>query len=358
MDILTQLNEYRDARRNAFVSAIVIKNAGGHIGGVFGVDVPREILWAADIVPVDIYSIDSSNISAAAKVLTTSYCDLIRASYGYAITDKCPLTHCADIIIGSGKCKEKLAMLYKMAEMKKLYILPESSDICSLAAAFRDFSSWLEQQFDIQITDHQLAETIKKYDSVSRKVAELFDLFMSGSLDIGSDDFYSIVYGSQFIFNLDESIARLTVVTDSLGTINDQASRIPKEDPIRVLIIGAPQTGIREKVLQALDRMDKNINALAFSGCEGQNYRLSGMANDPYTALAEKYLSLSPSEEMKVLVAKYHPSAIINVALHGCHSLFDSYGCIGLPQLSLITDYENDDAEVIYEQLKSFINSL
>ncbi|HAQ40709.1 MAG TPA: hypothetical protein DCM73_07670 [Clostridiales bacterium] len=62
-----QLGEFKDMRHNAFIKALELKSEGKHIAGIYGVNIPREILWAMDIVPINIFGIDGSNIEAPEK---------------------------------------------------------------------------------------------------------------------------------------------------------------------------------------------------------------------------------------------------------------------------------------------------
>lgn len=137
-----QLEEYIDNRRNAFVSALTINSAGRYIAGVYGTDIPEEILWASDIVPINIYSMDGSNIKAAEELIEQERCSLIKASYGYAVTDKCPFTHFADIIVGSDMCPDKASMITKLGNLKEYYILSQHNNVEALASEYRRFASF------------------------------------------------------------------------------------------------------------------------------------------------------------------------------------------------------------------------
>ncbi|WP_252722832.1 2-hydroxyacyl-CoA dehydratase [Treponema pedis] len=51
---------------------------------------PTELVYAAETVSVFLCATGKNHISAAERDLHKNLCPLIKASYGYAITDTCP----------------------------------------------------------------------------------------------------------------------------------------------------------------------------------------------------------------------------------------------------------------------------
>lgn len=349
------LDEYRDARRNAFVTALMINSSGKYIAGIFGVNIPREILWALDIVPINIYSIDDSNIAAAEKLIDSENCSVIKASYGYYITDKCPLTHFSDIIIGTDLCHKKLSMIQKLGDKKKIYIIKELNDVDALALEYHKFVSALEHGFNLKISNSKLLCAIKRTNDINKKIHELINLCMLKPNIISLEDLYSIIYGSQFIFDLDERYDKLSEIIKILKNIDNKQSENSKKK--RILISGAPLSGLKEKILSQLTLINGVSSICAESFCEGESYMLIDEAKDPYIALAEKYIASKDIKNQADLYENEIYDAIINVNLAGC-GVSDCYEHSDKPNLSIITYYGDDDNEEISDELKSFINSL
>jgi len=346
-----QLEEFKEARRNAFVTALRMSCEGKHLAGVFGVNIPREILWALDIVPMNIYSIDDSNIIAAEEILSTENCPLIKASYGYAITGKCPLTYFSDIIIGTDMCHNKFHMIQKLNSQKKIYILPELSDVDSLAMEYIHFVSYLEDVFDLKLSEDKIVCAIKKTNSINKKTQELYAIYFSNPNILSSDDFFSIIYGSQFILNLDERYEKLSEIIESINNINNEKNWTANSKLKRIIISGAPQAGLKEKTLNQISSI-KNTSVYAKSFCEGESYEIANEDKDksPYVSLAEKYL-LHKSDDIS------NADALININLTGCH-LTNTYEHLDKPYLSITTDYSDNDSEEIFKKLNSFINEV
>jgi len=268
------LEEYKDARRNAFVTALTINNTGRKIAGIFGTNIPREIIWAMDIVPINIYSNDGSNIEAAEKVLQEENCSLIKASYGYAITNKCPLTHFSDIVVGNDMCINKLSMLSKLSDLKKTYILQELNDVDNMVLEYKRFVAYLEQKFNVEINVNKLTFAIKITNEINKKMQELFKLFISKPYLINIDDLYNIIYGNQFILDLNERYEKLSAITESIKIgISDNDTSLNNNAKIkRILICGAPIAGIIEKILKPLSARSDVISILAPSCCEEESF--------------------------------------------------------------------------------------
>lgn len=67
-----------------------LKEQGRRIVGVFCTYTPWELINAADAVAVVLCGIGDDNIPAAEIRLPKNLCPLIKASYGAAVTDRCP----------------------------------------------------------------------------------------------------------------------------------------------------------------------------------------------------------------------------------------------------------------------------
>lgn len=67
-------------------------------------------------------------------------CPLIKASYGFALTDTCPYFYFSDFIVGETTCDGKRKMFELMNELKETYVmqLPHSRDDAALR-------SWTEE---------------------------------------------------------------------------------------------------------------------------------------------------------------------------------------------------------------------
>ena len=68
---------------------------------------PREIAVAMGAIPVGLCSSANETVELAETVLPKNVCPLIKSSYGYAISDRCPYFHFADLVVGETTCDGK-----------------------------------------------------------------------------------------------------------------------------------------------------------------------------------------------------------------------------------------------------------
>lgn len=67
---------------------------------------------------VGLCSTSDETISEVEKVLLSNLCPLIKSSYGFAITDKCPYMYFSDLIVGETTCDGKVKMYELLAQLR------------------------------------------------------------------------------------------------------------------------------------------------------------------------------------------------------------------------------------------------
>lgn len=328
------LDEFRDARRNAYVDAIQLKSRGRHVAGIFGKNIPREILWAMDITPVNVYSIDDSNIAASDGIIDKNNCSLIKASYGYTATERCPLIYSADVIIGDDMCPHKTSMILKITEFKDTYIIKNHKTAEELETEYRKFVDFTENKFSVRMDEDKLNEVIDKLNSISKITIDIIRMYMEMKCPINVCDFHNIIYGSQFIMDPDERYVKLSEIHSILKEASNDDVFIKNKDSEIVLITGAPLAGLTDEVLTPLSQIEDVFAVFSTSLCEGENYNIVELCENPYIALAKKY---SNDYDTVREILKENISQTIDVRLSGCGVLPepDYY----LPHSSLIVDY-------------------
>ena len=124
--------------------------------------VPREVVDAAAASGVGLCGTSDEVIPAAEEVLPANLCPLIKSTYGFAYSQKCPFTHFSDLIVGETTCDGKKKMYELLNELKPTYVLhlPQGrlreheregwyQEVVGLKEA-------LERLYGIQITDDAL----------------------------------------------------------------------------------------------------------------------------------------------------------------------------------------------------------
>ena len=91
---------------------------------------PLEIIDAAGASSVALCGTSDEVIPEAEKVLPANLCPLIKSTYGFAYSQKCPFTYFSDMIIGETTCDGKKKMYELLNELKRTHILhlPQGRD--------------------------------------------------------------------------------------------------------------------------------------------------------------------------------------------------------------------------------------
>ena len=150
-----------------------LKEQGKHVVGMFCTYSPKELIYAAGALPVGLCAYDESPIDAAAAELPRNLCPLIKSSYGYAVTKKCPYMNASDLVIGETTCDGKKKMYELLAKNKDVLVLqlPNMTGGKSLELftdEIREFRKVLEQKFNTKITDEALLDAVQIYNEERR----------------------------------------------------------------------------------------------------------------------------------------------------------------------------------------------
>ena len=131
MEMRPKVMEEVEALRG--VNSVKIKEAheaGKKVVGMYCVFSPQEIALAADAISVTLCGTTQEPIEEAEKKLPRNLCPLIKSSYGFAITDKCPYFYFSDVLLAETTCDGKKKMYELMAELKPMHVmnLPQTAE--------------------------------------------------------------------------------------------------------------------------------------------------------------------------------------------------------------------------------------
>ena len=161
-----KFDDFSEARRNAFVTIKNLKDEGEKVVGVFCAFTPTEIIMAADAVPVSLCGVSEEPIPDAERHLPRNLCPLIKSSYGFAITDKCPFFYFSDMVVGETTCDGKKKMYEYLSDVKKTHVM-------QLPQTYKEedaYKLWnnelvklkkeLERFYEVEITEEKLRAAI------------------------------------------------------------------------------------------------------------------------------------------------------------------------------------------------------
>ena len=166
---------YAEARKAGFIKMKEIKDNGGRIVGVYCSFVPQELLIAAGAAAAPLCASSDEPIPAAETKLPRNLCPLIKASYGFALTDTCPYFYFSDFIVGETTCDGKKKAYEILGEDVPMYIM----DVPQMKRE-KDILKWKEEIVDFANAAGALATTRKGSFSVMPLPAEIDSLRAQG----------------------------------------------------------------------------------------------------------------------------------------------------------------------------------
>ena len=362
-----EFETYSEVRQKGFVRMHELKKQGKKVVGTFCTYTPSELIMAAGAVPVGLCASGEEGIQAAESRLPKNLCPLIKASYGLALTDKCPYFYFSDAIVGETTCDGKKKMYEYLSELKPMHVmqLPPGREAGMSLSFWREemfrLKSFLEEQLQVEITEEKLRLAIAEKNQQRQALLRLYEVGKLNPCPVSGYELSSLAESASFMFRTDDIVTALDKMTNEQQAAFQKTPQ-KKDTRPRVMITGCPIIGVREKIVKQAEELGASV--VAFDSCNGP--RANRMLvdedpqKDPYLALAEKYLAIdcsvmSPNpgrfEGVGEMIKTYEIDAVIDVVLQACHTFAVEASAMkhfvreemNLPYLCLETDYSETD---------------
>ena len=381
LDLPQNFVHYDEARKSGFIKIKNLKDQGVNVVGVFCTYSPRELVLAADAVPVGLCGTSNEPVEAAEKHLPKNLCPLIKSSYGHAITDTCPYFYYSDLILAESTCDGKKKMYELLNEMKPVHMmyLPNGQDadlaIETWKAETERFKARLEQEFGVEITEEKLRAAIHLKNRERKACLDFYQLGQLIPSPISGYEISNTIDSMGFSFDIEENIAKLETRTAELKKYYEENLKGTKSTRPRILVTGCPSGGVREKVIHQIELLGADI--VAFENCNGprEKMELVDETKEPIQALAEKYLNISCAvmspnrgrfDTLAQMIKDYNVDGVIEIVLHACHCFAIEAHYVkkfvteeqGLPYLCLTTDYSESDSGQISTRISAFLEMM
>ncbi len=198
--------EFNEQRKKSFITALEMKEKGVPFVGVFCTYLPQEIPMAMGAATVGLCSMSGETIPEAEKDLPRNLCPLVKSSYGFAKTDKCPYFYFSDLIVGETTCDGKKKMYEMLGEFKPVYVmeLPNSQSPEALELWKKEvvkFKEKLESHFGVTITEEQIREAARVKNAERAALREFYELMKLTPAPMLGQDLYKVLYGATFKFD-------------------------------------------------------------------------------------------------------------------------------------------------------------
>ena len=337
-DLPEVFEEFAEQRQKSFLMMKELKDKGTPVVGAYCTYFPKEIAMAMGASTVSLCSTSDETIPEAEKDLPKNLCPLIKSSYGFAKTDKCPFFYFSDVVVGETTCDGKKKMYELMGEFKDVFIM--------------------------ELPNTQGPEALKR----------LYEVMQHDPAPISGHDLFKVLYGSTFKLNRSEIAGEVNALVDKIET--EYASGKMLEKKPRILITGCPIGGATEKVIRAVE--DNGGVVVTYENCTGAksiDRLVDENAEDIYQAIAERYLAIGCSvmtpnpnrfDLMGRLIDEYQVDGVLEMTLQACHTYNVETRAIrkfvneekGIPYINVETDYSQADVGQLNTRIAAFIEML
>ncbi|AKL13809.1 TPA: 2-hydroxyacyl-CoA dehydratase subunit D [Kluyvera intermedia] len=383
MSLITELpqifEQFSDARQKGFLTVMELKERGIPLVGTYCTCMPQEIAMAAGAVVVSLCSTNDETIEEAEKDLPRNLCPLIKSSYGFGKTDKCPYFYFSDLVVGETTCDGKKKMYEYMADFKAVHVmqLPNSATDAASRALWKSeilrLQQHIEERFGQPISEAALREAIVLKNRERQATADFYRLGQLNPPALSGADILKVVYGATFRFDKNALISELNEMTVRVKSEWEQGKRL--ESRPRILITGCPIGGAAEKVVRAIEENGGWV--VGYENCTGAKATERNVAEegDVYDALTDKYLAIgcsciSPNTErlrlLSQMVEEYQADGVVDVILQACHTYAVESLAIkrhirqqhNIPYMAIETDYSTADIGQLSTRVAAFIEML
>lgn len=374
-------DEFVDARKAGFMRVKEYKEKGGKFAGCLCSYTPQEILDAAGIASVGLCGTSNETVPDAEVDLPKNLCPLIKSTYGFAKSQKCPYTYFADLIVGETTCDGKKKMYELLEEHKPVHVLhlpqsqerPYAKDIW--CEELKILKKRLEEQFDVEITEEKLRAAARKRNRLRKAFCSMYDLQTNVPPAMKGVEMMVALQQGTFTFDLDEQIKNIENKVAATKAAYEAGERPVSEKAKRILITGCPTGGVIQKVGGVIENNGGVIVCL--DDCSGERTMkmlVDEEADDIIKAIGDRYLEIHCSvmtrndgrlENTKAMIEKYKVDGVVEVVLQACHTfnveatpMGRMVENMGVPYLKLETDYSTTDSGQIETRIAAFIEML
>lgn len=360
-----------------FSEGIKQRKLGKKIVGTYCAFTPPEIIAAAGAIPVSLCAGSQKPVADAEKHLPRNLCPLIKASYGFALTDTCPFFHYSDYLLADATCDGKKKMFELLSRIKPLHLL----QLPQTAGTEESFHYWLNELNKVkslmedftgnEITDDKLLHQIKLYNACRDAVRELYELNTGEFPLLYGRELDCITGARGFDCDIPGRIREMKhAALTAKERINDPFHIAGVKGKPRILVTGCPNTN--KKLLDIIEDAGGIITAM--ENCGG--LKTAGVVvredDSPMEALAGRYLSIAcpcmtPNEGRLNLIGdiirNYRIDGVVELTWQGCHTynveayMIKEYVTSdhGIPYIQIETDYSENDIQQIRVRIQAFL---
>ena len=373
--------EFNEQRKASFIHVKDFKLAGNRLVGFLCSYTPLEIIDAAGASSVALCGTSDEVIPEAEKVLPANLCPLIKSTYGFAYSEKCPFTYFSDMIVGETTCDGKKKMYELLSELKETHILhlPQGRDRAYESDGWyeecRLLLERLEKLYGITITNEDLRAAAARRNRLREAQLSMFELQALEPPAMTGVELMSTMFAGTFSFDIVSYTKKIEEKVAARKSAYEAGERPVPADAKRILITGCPVGGVINKIGRTIETNGGVI--VCMDDCSGERtarMTVDENAPDILRAISDRYLDINCSvmtpndgrmENTLAMCEKYHVDGVVENVLTACHTfniesarMQKAVEGAGIPYLKIETDYSAGDQGQIDTRIAAFIETL
>lgn len=377
-DLPEIFEEFAEQRQKSFLTMKEIKDKGTPVIGAYCTYFPQEIAMAMGAVTVGLCSTSDETIPIAERDLPKNLCPLVKSSYGFAVSDKCPFFYFSDVVVGETTCDGKKKMYELMKDFKNVYImeLPNTQNAEALKlwkSEIIRFKEYLEETFNVEITEEKLRHAVHVANEGRLALRRFYELMKNDPAPMDGSNLFGVLYGSQFKFDREKMPAEIDALREKIEKEYAEGEKPARKK--RILLTGCPSSGAPMKVVKSIEANGGNV--VCYENCGGAksvDRLIDENADDIYQAIAERYLAIGCSvmtpnpnryELLGRLLEEYQIEGVVEMTLQACHtynieakSIEKFVNSKGIPYMHVETDYSQTDVGQLDTRIAAFLEMI
>lgn len=357
------------------------KDAGNKVVGCLCSYFPRELAWAAGAITVGLCGTTEGPIAAAEEVLPADQCPMVKATYGRAVNNSCPIFPLADCLVGETTCDGRKKMYELLGRHKPMHVmdLPQRPEDpyarIHWIEEVKKLKTFLETQLQTEIREEALRDAIHRGNQERALLKSIHACRKAHPPPIMGLDLVALSTQMGYAVDRRHYIARMEEVHKELLERMERGEDACEASRPRVLWTGLGNSLGCDKVLRLVE--DCGAVVVCQEGCGGVT-RLNDPIDtekDPLIAIAERYLRvtcacMTPNQtrlsDIDSLIQEYRIEGVIDLTWQGCHAFnIESYrvgelvkGKHGIPFLHVVTDFSVSDIGRLRIRIEGFIEQI
>jgi len=359
------------------------KAKGGKVIGVFCVQVPEELIYAAGCIPVRLSCGFYDSIPVAEEIMPSNCCPMARSSMGFPFLKITPFFDMCDVVIIPTTCDAKKKMADVMSNYKKVWTIhiPQNRDTLDAREKWLDevkkIKSNLEKLTGRKIERKSLEDSVKLLNQRTQVARDFLEVRKSKAIVINGRDSL-LVMQSAFTDDIHRWMKSVAVLTSQLEQRARQGQSIAK-NAARIMITGSPLMWPTWKVLDSIEGQDAVV--VIDDSCAGTQYFYNPTESPDWSmrgmmsAIADKYLlptvcpifvhSDDRVDRILELCGQYHIDVVVYHVLRLCQLMDFEHNKVrdvlrqkGMPMLRIETEYGDEDIGQIKTRVEAFVEMI